>query len=399
VPAEELSRIKLAKKKKDRERKELDLAARKQLANVRVIQKNLVYVLGLPNRLASEDVRFDSSNSETQNHSFDHQILKTNEYFGQYGKILKIVINRKPPPGSNPNSHSHVGVYITYARKEDAAKAIEAVDGSVCDNRMVRYQSFSRVSGLKDHKYNNLNRSINRATFGTTKYCSFFLKGQQCLNSGCQFLHEPGEEADSFTKDELIPQSKVTPKPPPFPTGDEKEDLLQPNAAGSWANKSTLKQASPEELQDVATAFPDALPKAKGPTALPSTTPPTTSTKKQSSSSSSSAATTTTAGPSIAAVMAAKTSPLGTPQLNFTEPEAPPRLPPVKPLEYRTPVLDPVIVNLALNSLQPKYSGPFSPFRSDVLSSMTPPKPIGNMKSPNASGPSNGTLFLYINTG
>ena len=191
-------------------------------------------------------------------------------------------------------------------------------------------------------------------------------------------MHEPGEEADSFTKDELIPQSKVTPKPPPFPTGDDKEDLLQPNAAGSWANKSNLKQASPEELQDVATAFPDALPKAKnGSIPIPA---PTTTKKPQQSSSK--------AGPSIAAVVAGKTSPLGTPQLGFAEPEARPPL--VKPLEYRIPVLDPVIVNLAINGLQPKYSGPFSPFRSDVLSSMIPPKPIGNMKSTSASGPSSG---------
>ena len=32
------------------------MAARKQLANVRVVQKNLVYVLGLPPKLASEEV-------------------------------------------------------------------------------------------------------------------------------------------------------------------------------------------------------------------------------------------------------------------------------------------------------------------------------------------------------
>lgn len=38
--------------------------------------------------------------------------------------------------------HTHIGVYITFARKEDAAKAIEAVDGSVCDNRMIRYFYF-----------------------------------------------------------------------------------------------------------------------------------------------------------------------------------------------------------------------------------------------------------------
>ena len=115
------------------------------------------------------------------------------DYFGQYGKISKIVINKKALATSTNSSTPHVGVYITFARKEDATKAIDAVDGSMCDNRMIR------------------------ATYGTTKYCSFFLKGQQCMNGGCQFLHEPGEEADSYTKDELIPQSKVNPKPNPFP--------------------------------------------------------------------------------------------------------------------------------------------------------------------------------------
>lgn len=56
VPIEEMSRIKNVKKKKERERKEMDLMHRKQLSNVRVVQKNLVYVLGLPARLAVEEV-------------------------------------------------------------------------------------------------------------------------------------------------------------------------------------------------------------------------------------------------------------------------------------------------------------------------------------------------------
>jgi CCR4-NOT transcription complex subunit 4 len=56
VPAEELGRIKNVKKKKEREKKEQDLQQKKQLANVRVVQKNLVYVLGLPLRLSVEEV-------------------------------------------------------------------------------------------------------------------------------------------------------------------------------------------------------------------------------------------------------------------------------------------------------------------------------------------------------
>lgn len=106
-------------------------------------------------------------------------MLRQYDYFGQYGKINKIVINRRGNQNA-PMTASNNGVYITFARKEDAATAIDAVDGSVCDGRMIR------------------------ATFGTTKYCSFFLKGQPCQNPGCQYLHEPGEEADSFLKDEYV---------------------------------------------------------------------------------------------------------------------------------------------------------------------------------------------------
>ena len=48
---------------------------RKHLANVRVVQKNLVFVVGLSPRLA------------------DPEILKKPDYFGKFGKIHKVVIN------------------------------------------------------------------------------------------------------------------------------------------------------------------------------------------------------------------------------------------------------------------------------------------------------------------
>lgn len=80
----------------------------------------------------------------------DIQTLRSHDYFGQYGKILKVVINRKTP--TQPSTQStrpstsapqqqltvHTGVYITYARKEDAARAIDAVDGSSCEGRVIR---------------------------------------------------------------------------------------------------------------------------------------------------------------------------------------------------------------------------------------------------------------------
>jgi hypothetical protein len=148
--------------------------------------------------------------------------LRQSEYFGQYGKILKIVINRRTPnhPGNPTGAGASGGVYITYGKKEDAAKAIEAVDGSLCDGRAIR------------------------ATFGTTKYCSYYLRNQPCQNTLCQYLHEPGEEADTFYKEELSqsaptkPVRQTTIKSPPFPSQniakkDDKEESALP-ATASW---------------------------------------------------------------------------------------------------------------------------------------------------------------------
>lgn len=102
--------------------------------------------------------------------------MKSSDYFGQYGRITKVVVNRKSP---GPHSTTpNTGVYITYLKKDDAAKAIEAVDGTHFEGKVIR------------------------ATFGTTKYCSYFLKNLPCQNIGCQFLHENGEDAEAYLKEE-----------------------------------------------------------------------------------------------------------------------------------------------------------------------------------------------------
>ncbi|KAK6162615.1 hypothetical protein DH2020_002456 [Rehmannia glutinosa] len=64
------------KKLKSHKGKSKSSEGRKQLASVRVIQWNLVYVVGLPLSLAEED------------------LLQRREYFGQYGKVLKVSISR-----------------------------------------------------------------------------------------------------------------------------------------------------------------------------------------------------------------------------------------------------------------------------------------------------------------
>lgn len=182
ITAEEwkIHKAKLEKKKKERkiiekEKKDAEQAKRHHLAGMRVIQKNLVYVVGLNPPCSYDEII---------------PLLKSDKYFGQYGKITKMVINKRQPNSTNINSNNNInnhmgnppsgyGVYVTFARKEDASKCIAAVDGSISDGKVLK------------------------AAHGTTKYCSSYLRGQPCPNPGCMFLHEPGEEADSYFKNEL----------------------------------------------------------------------------------------------------------------------------------------------------------------------------------------------------
>lgn len=162
-----IMRLTNAKKNKEREKKEMEASNRKHLANMRVVQKNLVYVVGLSPKLAREEFI---------------PTLKGPDYFGQYGKVAKILISKRI--SSHKYGHgSHdpsIGVYVTYQSKEDAARAIVAIDGS-------------KEPGGR----------IIRASYGTTKYCTAYLRNMPCSNPGCTYLHEPGEEADSFTKEDL----------------------------------------------------------------------------------------------------------------------------------------------------------------------------------------------------
>ncbi|KZT11611.1 uncharacterized protein LAESUDRAFT_642402 [Laetiporus sulphureus 93-53] len=164
INKEDHKRLTQQKKQRERERKELDALGRRHLANVRVVQRNVVYVVGMGPRYAKEELI---------------PTLRSSEYFGQYGKISKIVIVKRTSPGGRAPV---VGLYITYHRREDAARAIAAVDGAP-----------SPGGG----------NEIMRASYGTTKYCMAFLRGASCPDHGCMNLHEWGDEKDCFTKEDL----------------------------------------------------------------------------------------------------------------------------------------------------------------------------------------------------
>lgn len=118
--------------------------------------------------------------------------LRQPEFFGQYGNIQKISIsNRKNQEGQNQS----LGIYVTFEKKEDAQRCIQAVNGSKNGDRVLKAQ------------------------LGTTKYCSAWLRHEQCTNRNCMFLHELGDEEDSYTRQDLSSLNSMQIHRPPGSSG------------------------------------------------------------------------------------------------------------------------------------------------------------------------------------
>ncbi|XP_055810145.1 uncharacterized protein LOC129880151 isoform X2 [Solanum dulcamara] len=134
---------------------------RKDLANVRVIQRKMAYVTGLPLGIADED------------------LLQRKEYFGQYGKISKVSLSRTAGGSIQLFTNDTCSVYITYSKEEEAIQCIQSVHGFVLEGMYLR------------------------ASFGTAKYCHAWLRNTPCNNPSCLYLHSLGADEDSFGKDEV----------------------------------------------------------------------------------------------------------------------------------------------------------------------------------------------------
>lgn len=205
ISAEELKKQK--KRNKERRSNKDQVFKPQDLATLRVVQKNLVFVIGLSSRLTQEDLKKE---------------------FAHFGKIIKFVHNKST-------------AYITYSKPEEAIRAIRTLNASAAQESVVQHLQFqsqltngtsatatttaaptnlapttnntvtnNSVTGL-----NNTNSYINamsvpvppnrlKASLGTTKYCNHFLRSQQCPKVGeCMYLHEIAEAEASFTKEQM----------------------------------------------------------------------------------------------------------------------------------------------------------------------------------------------------
>ena len=132
----------------------------KRLGNLRVVQKTLVYVIGLAPDIASE------------------QTLRSLDFFGQYGKIEKVVLNTNNVYNGGKGGPSY-SAYMTFSTPREAANSILSVDQFMYNDRLIR------------------------ASFGTSKFCQFFLNGQKCTNKECLYLHELRCDLEAYTKEDM----------------------------------------------------------------------------------------------------------------------------------------------------------------------------------------------------
>lgn len=112
------ARRKAVQRQKEAERRQVETLNRKHLAGLRVLQKNLVYIVGMNITGTNDDVL---------------QTLRGERHFGQYGEIVKILVS-KAKEGQN---HA-LGIYVTFVTKEAAAKCISALDGTPHEGRTLR---------------------------------------------------------------------------------------------------------------------------------------------------------------------------------------------------------------------------------------------------------------------
>mmetsp|Transcript_11330 Transcript_11330/g.11405 ORF Transcript_11330/g.11405 Transcript_11330/m.11405 type:complete len:275 (+) Transcript_11330:2-826(+) len=144
-----------------------------EMAKARVIQSNLVYIINLPVAAA------------------DEELLRSQEYFGQYGGIKKCVINKGTAYTNSPNGPSF-GVHITYNLDEEAAICIKACNGYELDGKKLS------------------------ATYGTTKYCTYFLRGRVCSKPDCLYLHKLAPDYDTLARDTMPQNRHIQPKDAKF---------------------------------------------------------------------------------------------------------------------------------------------------------------------------------------
>lgn len=191
---------------------------------VRIIKRNLVYVINIDPQIA------------------DKEILSSRQYFGQYGKITKLLVNlNKTYNANNSPSELSYSAYINYSSNYEAALAILSVDSFILYGKVIK------------------------AAFGTTKYCSYYIKRQYCPIKECVYMHSVIDKSDIINKDSCdfyIDQHKlavkisniISPEVKEYLYRNQFEDKVLPNPFSIYSKRvinqymKQIKEESDEKI-------------------------------------------------------------------------------------------------------------------------------------------------------
>lgn len=116
------------------------------LSETRILQKNLLYVIGLP----SEILQYRKE-------------LGSDQLFGIYGKVQSVLVSKE---GANQSrGRGTVSLFVTYQDELSTEFAILALNKFKINNKQLR------------------------ASYGRTRYCFYFLNQEKCKNQECNYLH------------------------------------------------------------------------------------------------------------------------------------------------------------------------------------------------------------------
>uniref|UniRef100_A0A1I7Z7M6 RING-type domain-containing protein n=1 Tax=Steinernema glaseri TaxID=37863 RepID=A0A1I7Z7M6_9BILA len=203
--------------------KKMSTEAKKHLAAYRVLQKNLLYVVGL-------SARFPEMESN-----------RRLNFFSRFGKIIKMAT-------CLPVNASAYSVYVTYEKDEEALRAIQALHNMVIDGRTVK------------------------ASLGTTKYCSSFLRNAVCQKIDCMYLHEIADLEVSFTKEDMHAGKHAEYEKRLLEDYEKGKKCLTPAPAVPVPPSTSVDRKSNDTSSVPNTAFPPVIGNSKAGTRSPSLT-------------------------------------------------------------------------------------------------------------------------------
>ena len=135
-----------------------------KLQQFRMVIPNLLYVIGIPKKYGQENT------------------VRMNKFFGQYGKITRVLINNQTK--DYYEQQGQCAVYIWYESIESVAIALKCLNGL------------------------RIGQGTLKCSFGTSKYCMNFLKEAHCDskldgNQSCPFIHKIERRRDKVIQDDF----------------------------------------------------------------------------------------------------------------------------------------------------------------------------------------------------